>query len=107
MASEPKPWISPIDDFPSSHETENRLNSIAAGIFSTGAGIEFLEYLRRITLSRGFEPSVPSSVLHWAEGTRWLTMVIIARVKQGQKGPQTHEPRQSLVSQYFHADEEP
>jgi len=62
-----------------------RLNKLAAQLFSTGGGKEFLDYLKLVTQSRVCPPSSESGVLYFYEGARWLAAIIQARVYAGQK----------------------
>ncbi len=88
---------SPIDDVSRAVFLESNLNLLAARIFATGGGKDFLDYLKTITVSRICTPGVSNRELRHLEGARWLFGVIQARTKAGQKeGAIDYEPERPL-----------
>ena len=94
MAQKPKPVrrdnqsskVSPsYDQFQRGLATEERLNLIAASVFSGPDGEAFLDYLESITLRAVGGPDIPDAALRHQEGTRWLVQVIRARIHAGHK----------------------
>lgn len=86
---------SPIDGQQRSVEREMTINLLAARLFTTGGGKEFLDYLRMITIQAICEPDVADTVLRHREGARWLFAVIQARTLAGQReGAPDYVPEQ-------------
>lgn len=98
--------LSPIDGHQRSFEREAYYNKLAAILFSTGGGKEFLDYLRQITIQAICEPDTSDLVLRHREGARWLFAVIQARLIAGQKkGSPSREP--ALPPEPYLADDPP
>ena len=76
---------SAVDGEERSLELEMKLNQLAAQLFTTGGGKEFLDYLKLITMGRIVPASADSGVLYYYEGARWIVGLIQARVAEGQK----------------------
>ena len=84
---------SPIDGQTRAIMLESRLNLMAARLFVSGGGREFLDYLKTITVNRVCGPLASNKELRHLEGARWLVGVIQQRLRTGQKqGAITHEP---------------
>jgi len=67
-------------------EKENELNKLAAGIFSSQGGKEFLLYLRSITTQAVLGPHAQTNELFHREGMRFLLGIIEQRIARGQNG---------------------
>jgi hypothetical protein len=89
--------IRSVDGIPRTAQEEDELNLMAARVFSTGAGREFLDHLLATYFSQAGWPSITTEELRHIEGQRWLINVIATRVALGQtRGPREHvtfEPR--------------
>ena len=81
-----------IDGYSRPREKEEYLNSIAPGVFSTGGGREFLNYLRSITMNHVAPGWLSNEELHYLEGARWLVGIIMRRMVLGQQKGVTHVP---------------
>jgi hypothetical protein len=89
--------LSEIDSEKRAVMTEHQLNLLAARIFATGGGRDFLDYLKTITINRVCGPFASNEELRHLEGARWLVGVIQQRLRAGQKqGAVRHEPESSL-----------
>jgi hypothetical protein len=66
-------------------EAEMKLNRLAAQLFTTGGGREFLDYLQSITMHRLVSARADAGTLYYYEGARWIVGVVKARVAAGQK----------------------
>ena len=75
--------VKSVDGFERPQADEKRLNDLAFGTFSTGAGKEFLNYLRQITLNHPLPPDVSDSALRHKEGMRYLFGIIYTRFEKG------------------------
>lgn len=64
---------------------EQRLNLLAAAAFTTGAGKEFLEYLRSITIESVGGPAISNDHLRHLEGARWVVGIMETRRSNGQR----------------------
>jgi len=86
-----------IDGIDRLAEREHALNLLAARLFSTGGGKEFLDYLKDITVNRALEPNQDDRALRHFEGARWLVSIIQSRMKTGQQeGAPDYEPERPL-----------
>lgn len=61
----------------------NELDLLAAATFATGAGREFLKYLRSITIEMVGGPEITDAQLRHREGARYLVGIIEARMRAG------------------------
>lgn len=64
---------------------ENRLNQLAVAAFTSGAGKEFLEYLRSITIESVGGPAISNDHLRHLEGARWVVGIMETRRLLGNK----------------------
>lgn len=78
--------VSPIDGNKRTAQQEAQLNEMAASVFSTGGGAQFLDYLRSITINTICGPEASNERLRHLEGMRGLYGIIQARKQTGQKG---------------------
>ena len=79
------PVDSTTDNERRSLETEMKLNRLAAQLFTTGGGKEFLDYLESITIHRMVPAGADAGALYYYEGARWIVGVIKARITAGKK----------------------
>jgi hypothetical protein len=80
-----------VDGIPRTPQEEDELNLMAARVFSSGVGREFLDHLMNTYFAQVSEASIPTEQLRHIEGQRWLIGVIAARVSLGQtRGPREH-----------------
>lgn len=61
----------------------NELDLLAATTFGSGAGREFLKYLRSITIEMVGGPEITDAQLRHREGARYLVGIIEARMRAG------------------------
>ena len=66
-------------------DVEADLNSKAHGLFGSGIGRDFLQYLESITTQSIHPAGTNIEVLAHAEGARWVVAVIKARCEKGRK----------------------
>jgi methionine synthase II (cobalamin-independent) len=90
---EPKAKTMGADGFERTVDLENRLNSIACGLFSTAAGKEFLDYLKSITVNYVLGPGGTDAHLRHLEGQRYIVSIINRRIEIGRKPQPEPEPR--------------
>jgi len=64
---------------------DERLDELALAAFGSGAGQEFLRYLRSITIELVAGPDITDAHLRHREGMRSLVAVIETRVARGHK----------------------
>ena len=74
------------DGITRSPDKENELNKLAAGIFASQGGKEFLRYLRSITTQAVLGPHAATNELFHREGMRFLVGIIEQRIARGQNG---------------------
>jgi len=74
-----------IDGRAYSKEVENDLNSKAYGLFGSGMGKAFLQYLENLTMQNIHAPNTPAEQLSHYEGQRWTVALIKARCEMGRK----------------------
>lgn len=86
LAVNKRPLTLGPDGVTRSPEKENELNKLAAGIFSSQGGKEFLRYLRSITIEAVSGPSVGTNELFHREGMRFLVGIIEQRIARGNNG---------------------
>lgn len=61
----------------------DELDLLAATTFGSGAGREFLKYLRSITIEMVGGPEITDAQLRHREGARYLVGIIEARMRAG------------------------
>ena len=66
-------------------DDENDLNSKAYGLFGSGIGKSFLQYLENLTINNIHSSNTPSEELSHYEGQRWTVAIIKARCELGRK----------------------
>tara|TARA_R100000700_G_scaffold25679_1_gene32455 strand:- start:2428 stop:2688 length:261 start_codon:yes stop_codon:yes gene_type:complete len=66
-------------------DVEKDLNSKAYGLFGSGIGKQFLEYLEGISTRNIYPPGTNIETLAHAEGARWIVAVIRGRTQLGKK----------------------
>lgn len=64
-------------------QKEEELNKLAAGLFGSGGGKEFLRYLRSITIEAVAGPTIGPNELFHREGMRFLVGIIEQRIARG------------------------
>ena len=74
-----------IDGRAYSKEVENDLNSKAYGLFGSGVGKAFLQYLENITIHNIHATNTPAEQLSHYEGQRWTVALMKARCEMGRK----------------------
>ena len=74
-----------IDGRAYSKEVENDLNSKAYGLFGSGMGKAFLQYLENLTMQNIHALNTPAEQLSHYEGQRWTVALIKARCEMGRK----------------------
>ena len=74
-----------IDGRAYSKEVENDLNSKAYGLFGSGVGKAFLQYLENITIHNIHSTNTPAEQLSHFEGQRWTVALMKARCEMGRK----------------------
>ncbi|OUU63397.1 MAG: hypothetical protein CBC24_09175 [Candidatus Pelagibacter sp. TMED64] len=74
-----------IDGRSYTKEVEDDLNSKAYGLFGSGIGKSFLQYLDNLTINTVRSPDTPPEQMMYFEGQRWTVAVIKARVENGKK----------------------
>ena len=82
VSQDKKPVRASVDGMIRSPEKEKELNALAADAFASGAGKQFLDYLKQLT-GGAFDQSVSNDVLRHAAGQRWLVAVIDQRIARG------------------------
>ena len=66
-------------------EVEDDLNSKAYGLFGSGIGRAFLQYLENLTIQSVNPPNTPAEQLSHYEGRRWAVALIKARCELGKR----------------------
>lgn len=66
-------------------DVEADLNSKAYGLFGTGIGRDFLQYLESITTQSIHPAGTNIEVLAHAEGARWIVAIMKKRCELGRK----------------------
>ena len=66
-------------------EVDEDLNCTASGLFGSGIGKDFLQYLESITTNNIYPAGTGIETLAHAEGARWVVAVMKARCEKGRK----------------------
>ncbi len=66
-------------------EVEDDLNSKAYGLFGSGMGKAFLQYLENLTIQNINPPNTPAEQLSHYEGRRWAVALMKARCELGKR----------------------
>ena len=74
-----------IDGYIRTTEKEKELNQLAAQTFKSEQGLQFIQYLRSITIESVGGPDITDSHLRHMEGMRYLLAIIEKRVKLGKE----------------------
>lgn len=72
-----------------STKEDDRLNTLAAAAFTSGAGKEFIAYLRSITIESVGGPGISNDHLRHIEGARWVVGIMETRRAAGQSEKKT------------------
>ena len=87
IRDQPKSQHKPgLDGMMRSIASEKALNRLAADVFETPAGQEWMNYMRSITLNNVTGPGIDDCALRHLEGQRYQVGLTLQRIERGKQG---------------------
>ena len=75
-----------LDGIRRSADSERKLNALAAEVFKSKAGQEWIDYVRSITMNTVTGAGIEDCALRHLEGQRYQVALTLQRIERGKKG---------------------